>query len=1756
MRSTVEASILADPFFRDELGWKSVPENWMLTRDEMLATPPHVLITNYAMLEHLLLLPKNAPLFENACLKYLILDEVHTYTGAQATEVAFLLRKLRRRLGASAADIRCIGTSASLSSGAAEDERILRFATDLFGYPFTRVVRGHRREHAYLQQESDELFTLSAETWATLASIFAKYAARERRVLVRKWNAALIAAGVDGPLRETLSMESEGVLGEWLSLVFANSQEVRLVTQLLSECSVMPFDALAARVFGDDPHGNEGLSGIVTIGSRAKLRPYEFALLPARYHFFANGIDNVTVRLDTESSEGFTDVCLGDKYEDESGNRYRLLGCRRCGQPFIEAFQDRQTLLPSRTKAKGQSRRIFRLGRQGCHTDDENDEEVAGSGVESETYVFDPRTGTINPKTGTKVTLEIAQLSEDKEDTGSRYLRKCPACGATAGTNAEIVTGFHPGDQALSAVVTDALYQQMPEQKGKGQCPGAGRRLLAFSDNRQDAAFFAPYLQRTNQNILLRWAILKSLSEDEAPQSLQTLTGNADHYLGVAPPFVDSAGDVFDNRQDFQNYLRGKILAEFCLPTGRRSSLEALGLVHVGYDKTALGKVVEEVSDLLPGPLQVEANDLIEILLETVRRARCINRRYNINLRDEFIWGKEFVSDSRRVALDQRSAIASVSWCPATADSRQYVNRRSYFLCNQLGLSVADCDDFLRETFTALVDAGLLLQDNGAFVLPIERLEFSLGVGRKWYVCDSCGLSLYWSVGGKCTTFRCTGQLQPVDEGQRALDFEQGHYFRQYLRDSYAGLVAREHTAAISGDLREQIERQFKEGRINVLSCSTTMELGVDIGDLEAVVCRNVPPAIQNYQQRTGRAGRRAQAAPISVTFARNTNYDQSVFSQADEYLGQTPKTPFVHLGNERLFRRHQYSVLLSGLLQHLGVGTSGGAPSLEDFFGAKFDEPAEAAFICRCEGWLENTAGQDCLQRCQDIVAFLPKDIRAELGVSSDELSNLFMDQLRECSGWYGERWRYYFTEWKATSDNVAQAAENGFWVRQLKKWQEQYLITEFSKLGFIPTYSFPVNSVQLEVIEGQQDFRRPWERDVLLLRDAKRGISEYAPGAQVIANGRIWESYGIGRYPRYFMPTRYYRECCACQHIEVYEKKTDCDPCCPRCGAAPGPRDKPRAFIEPRSFVTFKRDFSGKDPGLTRLKPPPAQEARLLSSADETAFCETDLPQTSWAYQDAKRGRMFVVNRGRGFGFLRCSCGYTEMLHDPVAHPRKIRSRPHRTPYDKDCKGFYQSNEDLAHEFRTDVLQLRIDHSIPIPADLPEGELESWEASFCRTLAEAIRRAGADLLGIEQHEISGTVRRRPFGFSEVVLYDSVAGGAGYCRMLMDLGAKALLKEAVSRLKCPRNCSRSCRSCLQSYDNQYYWELLNREPVMGWLRELLRQDVSTNPFAAVGASFVDSSAVAASVQSDMASCGHIIAVAPMLFRPSSSCDVTEDANAKCVKDFVMWMVGWMTENGHRFDVAVSQPPVFSEMYANSLYIAEWLAPCARDGRFKLWQLPENFSGRAWPRLVTCSDGDGASWYSTNLPSSFLESPLVSPAWRGIALSQSKLKSMRQGWTEIDLLSLTSPAAATINEYPRGAKRDTAADFAFAAGRKIERIGIRDPYALASPASSGSLVELLDLLVALSGRDVAGVELVTLESADRKCLAELKQLMDRRNIDFSCTMVPRSGPGRKDLHDRRLHFSFEDGEATAILTGGIDRYMDNRKECAIITRRA
>lgn len=1380
-RAKEEEDILSsEPFFKSKLGWTKIPPNWLLTREEMLNTPPHVLITNYAMLEHLLLFPKNAQLFKNAKLKFIVLDEVHTYCGAQATEVSFLIRKLKQKVGVQ--NVQCIGTSASFG-GKENDTKVLKFASDLFGENFSEIIRGKREPHILLRNPPKDEFSFSANEWMDFSKKIQDYSPSE---LLEK---------------------------------FANNSEIRKLSSIFmsGNRNVFLFQDLAKSIFGDDPNANNALASIISTGIKARRDMSDYPLLPARYHIFLNSIDNITIGLSSSNEEHFSDIRIGKKYSDEKGLRFNLLVCRKCGQPFIEGYLIGNNLYPSpQNTSKRISRRVFVLDNKD-NFDDESDDSSETIYNKLNEVVINPHNGEYKSADG--ITLFEVPLDTDI-DTSTKYLKKCPCCGATAGTDAEIVTHYHPGDFMFSAVASDIVYQNISPKKCSEDLVGEGRKLLVFSDNRQDAGQFAFSLQKTSEDILLRRLIMKVLLDSDTAISFRTLKNGIMNQLNGIYPFLDESGEQYKSTDDLGNYLLGRILSEFCLPTGRRNSLEALGLARIGYDTERFHKASEYFSDALPENIRHLSDAILDTLLESVRRCRCITHLGNVSLSDKHIWGEYFVSDNLRFSL-HKSEKAKFSWIPNIENGRVLRNRRSTFIEKILN-NPEDKNlvvDILKAAYESLKSVGIIESDNKGSRLNSQLFTIADGTKDDIFVCDGCGRRSFNNVLDKCSAFNCNGTLKVIDAKHRAAEFEEKHHMRLYLaKDSeYASKIVKEHTAAINNNKRERVERCFRNGNISILSCSTTMELGVDIGELEAVVCRNIPPTIQSYQQRTGRAGRRAQAAPICVTIARNRNYDQSEYSNVERYLTQEPATPFVHLDNAKLFERHQFSIILSRYMaDNLSLDEKQSSPTLGDFFGADFSEEKEDNFLKSFKEWLKSEGGTIALNEALKLSETLPVSLQKE----KKELVKSITEKINDCAQWYGGRWRFYKEKANDCGRNE-DYKKASYWKNKCDEWSNQRLIDQFPKMGLIPSYSFPTSNIQLEVLTSKKEVSS-WEQDIQLNRDARLGISEYAPGARVIADGRIWESYGIGRYPKHFMATRFYFFCPTCKNVEIYESKEDVPQFCSICKQSIAKKDV-RAFLEPKSFVTSLEKPYGDDPGLTRLKPPLSQESKLLDGAEDSKFEETSIPEITWAYQDSSKGKMFIVNKGHGEGFLRCSCGYAKAVRR--GELAKVKANKHETPFGENCQKHWENNgypEDLAHIYQTDTLQIRFKKSLPEPPiDLPQEEGSQWLESMCITLVETIRMAAAATIKIDIREISCTYRLLN-GYPEVILYDNVPGGAGYCKLIQKHDIKEILKAAEYRLDCKMDCSNSCRSCLQSYDNQAIWDLLRRKPIQEWIKAFM----------------------------------------------------------------------------------------------------------------------------------------------------------------------------------------------------------------------------------------------------------------------------------------------------------------------------------------------
>ena len=1751
-------------------GPRDIPNNWLLTRDEMLADPPKVLITNYAMLEHLLLLPRNAPLFKANALRFIVLDEIHTYSGAQATEVAFLLRKLKNRLGV-VGRLQVFGTSASLSSSEEANEDLKAFASRLLGETVSQVVRGRRITHAALTAVVPT-FTLPTTVWIQLGralECFLGYTVEEQTASA--WNDCLDR--VDCPDSTLRCSKSTGAsVVAFLLERFAANEEVRTMAQLLDQGRVIHFAELARQCFaaskGAQSEREVALSAVVRLGMVARRLPSEYPLLPARYHIAANSIEGLAL-LPGSEDEGWSDVRVARHHRSERGLYFPLLTCRKCGQPFIEGWRHAgalHTRRPDSTEA-GATRMVFWLGQPVSGTEDEEDEtEVgAGGGATANREWMDPKTGELGVGEDA-VALYPVQTEEDEVER-AHYVKRCPACGGrSSGSDAEVVTRMHPGDEALGAVVTQRVLEALPPRdvKDNDPKPALGRGLLTFSDNRQDAAFFAPYLERTAADIALRAAVRQVFKETHTAISLPQLAEMVFDFWqkdGGQPLLLDSFGEIKTDRGDVTTLLKNALAREFCTPGGRRNSLESLGVVFVTFDETKLRELEQKVRLFWPVAFPSDSatvRAMIHLLLESVRRDRALASLHGISMKDESIWGE--YNQSRSFELEAGDPNVKFKWLPGATGLRH--NRRSWYLVERLGLPRANAREFLSRFWDMCTRApnSVLARLRPGYGLVGELLRYRSGDGVALYRCASCGLLQRQVMNKCCSAFNCRGEVAELDTTELGRMRAGNHYLALYEERNHLTLRAREHTASLSTKLREEVERQFANKSINLLSCTTTMEMGVDLGDLEAVVNLNVPPGVANYQQRTGRAGRRAQAAPFCVTVARNTNYDQAAYRDLENYLSMTPRTPFVNLANSELFVRHQVSVVMSHFFRSSISNKDVNAPSLKHLFGDAFDSNQFRVFMDELRHWLEASPGKVALDEAEHLGALLPEDHTtiptrgAELRLAIESrLTEFALDIVGRCSD-YRRR--------EEDASKQSRHKEAAYWQLQREKYMDQYLVTELSRRGMIPTYSFPVHSLTLEVRDGTSGGEFNRQADVALSRDASLGISEYAPGAEVVANGRIWESAGLARYPRAFMPTRWYSACQECYHVDTADTAADVPASCSNCGSDTN-RSK-RMFVEPKGFVTSSAKYRGRDPGTSRRRMRPADEARLIASPRPEEFEATELDFLRTAFLPAHaneksglRGSLFVANRGAyGLGYNRCLwCDFAEPKKRVRAAARRgagaaPASFTHSDPLTGKPCGYNTLPKlglDFAHRFDTDVRLLRFLSPLPEPQEA-QADPRLYQERVARTLAEALRHATTDLMSLQPNELRSTFRLySSLGNTlEVVLYDSVPGGAGYCLRLGGplFSMTKLLQQMRNRLECPSGCDSGCRMCLCDYGNQRYWDSFERKDALAWL-------VSTLEGTVIGigpGSYLPWKTPSLTSLADR-------------FAPQTSVSLV--GTALCAIDghreqdllqLKKWMDSGKTVRLYIAGHIEKQPRDYATL---SLY--RHLYPYAVDGRLKLFTV-DGLSRRVvaeLPRIYGTLES-GAPIVKQAFPLQPLLSGLIAePAFVG-AMDEAVAVSVRA------LVDRAAPCDAGVFgegdamqmwEFRVNEPRDLWSVFAALKGAYIREMVIRDPYcgAVHNRARVGQLV----VQVAQLAEKVERVTVHAVETKDRQGRIEhrydvvqaLEALISQSGVQNREAFVLSLGTGGRSFHDRDVTFDVikKDGATEThryFLSGGVDYLLD------------
>ena len=1397
----------------------------LVSRQQMREAPPHVLLTNYAMLEYLLLRPVDTAFFDGptgAHWRFVVLDEMHIYNGARGAEIAMLLRRVRDRVNRSEPGrLQFIGTSATLGHGEQAAPRIAKYAADLFG---ERV-----KHHSHDQQRQDiitPIFADQPET-STWEAPDGSWAAIEKALADDRWPAGL---QLPLPPQTAASLCSDGEVRDAAALLDALRSEEHIV-RLRDRLRRGPVDAAeVARAVFDGPPSAEEISALLNVctNSYGSASP----LIPARFHYLVRALEGAfmcvspmhpagTSRLHLERHK----TCPGCADRGRDSLVFELGVCDRCGASYLLGSEDADADARVIVKqALPQERRLLYLllDDQAEHDDEDEaaivDDETVQATIDRRVLCTacgclseegqlpcpchgDPRTRTV---TATVV----------KPARAGQPLRRCPACSRR--TNSDIVLRFFTGQDAPVSVVATALYQSLPAVPPAASnllAPevGEGRKLLSFADSRSDAAFFAPYLDRTYSRAVHRrlvWEALSSNAENDVrfDDLVPRIRRLAEDCLVIDPD--DSSAS---KSAQVRLWLMADVLA-----TDRRQSLDGVGLAEI---TVAVPRGVSSPPGLASlGFTDSEALDLALVLIDTLRSQAAVHLPDDVDIEDQTFAPRNVVTAVRTDRPDR----AVIAWRPARGSNRRSDYLRRLFA--RRGLS-ADPAEVLNGLWDWLTRRGSpwrrVLRETSkrrqgtVFAIDYERITMiPASAFHPSYECSKCNQVSWRSVSQVCPSYLCDGELRPASaEGSPST----AHYRHLYTRLEPSGMRVEEHTGQLATDRARELQQEFLDGKVNTLSCTTTFELGVDVGDVVAVLMRNVPPSPANYVQRAGRAGRRALTPALVVTFAQRRSHDLHHFREPMRLIEGHVDVPILSMQNPLIARRHIHAVAFASY-ERKHVDEGGTAHNdVASFFTAQGDQPAA---VDDFEAWLRRRPEE----LGEAISRITPADLRDELEVETwGWVTALVDDQTGRNSGanfgWLARATNEIRGDLNDIDSEVEAAAQRVHDLRQQNQsdaaarqtrrqnallkvrhtLERRRLINYLATRVVLPKYGFPVDVVTMDVWRSGDRGADGLNLD----RDLRMAITDYAPGTQLPADKALWESTGLRVQPGRSLLSYLYGACedCGTFRTSLITDDGDGDPGpCDGCGS--------NTLSESHRLVVPLFGFVGRrsnvKPGET--KPPKSGWSQFHFSDYAGEPPERQRISVGRSDMDARfsrQGRITVVNSGpAGAGFRVClSCGHTEAAANSS---RPIASEHSRPGIQQQCSGIL-SHRHLGHQYFTDVVELGLRFQIT----------EVQARSFLYALLAAMPVAG-----IPASDIDGTIR--PGIEPSLVVFDTVPGGAGHVRRVRESLPRLVREARRVAQDCDCAVTTSCYGCLRTYTNQRFHDELVRGDALRVLDELL----------------------------------------------------------------------------------------------------------------------------------------------------------------------------------------------------------------------------------------------------------------------------------------------------------------------------------------------
>lgn len=1378
-------------------------------KTEIQNNPPQIILTNYMMLELMLSRNQEEKLVASPDLKFIVLDELHTYRGRQGADVAILIRKLRQRCGQK---LLCIGTSATMSTEgtrANRNQTVAAVASKLFGV------------EVKLENVIDETLERTIQRpYPTPTEL-----------------QQAITAGLPPEDEQTLEVFQAHALTAWMEMTFGLQEEEGHLVRCTPISLATGAAKLAAETQTDEEHCLEILRQMLLWGSKTKG-------LAFRLHQFIS--QGGSVYTTAEKREDRLLTLEGQYSTTEDRLLYPLVFCRECGQDYylVHYDCDRQEVKPLLPTALSSSLEdtdvqegYITLDEPGLWDESEADrlpdtwfKETKRQGrVPKKEYVgFIPQRVRVLPN-GRVVSSLL-------EGTAFWFTPKpfltCLNCGVVHDKRKNEFTKLSRlSSEGRSTATTLLCLSTVNRLKTSGAVSPKAQKILSFTDNRQDASLQAGHFNDFVQMSLLR-ASLNGAMQAKQKLTHTDLAQAVVEQMGLSQS--DYAKQVADygpgkrrNEGAFRNLIEYRLYED--LRKGWRivqPNLEQCGLLVIEYEGLENVCGADEFWQRHSHPILLQASpekryEVIRSVLDQLRKDLVLDAELLQPQRVEQLKKEARQAINDPWCFDEYERLNEARWASTstakvgrdtiklTARSKigRFLRSSQTWPWRDQNISEADYDSLIKTLVAALADAGYLLKEGQDVQIRID--------------------AMFWRT-QKASHIQPDPMTSKRLQGSEDVQLEVNRFFQEFYEQSSPSahsMEGREHTGQVKNTDRQNREARFRNGDLSILFCSPTMELGIDISDLNVVHMRNVPPSPANYAQRSGRAGRSGQEALVITYASVGSGHDQYFFKRPEQMVAGVVVPPKLELGNQDLIKSHIHSLWLA----HTGLYLENSMNQILDLEGDGY--PLKETI--RDQLTLSSDALERCFRAAKIIFedSFCMTDLQRATWYTEGFLCQVIEDALtsfnQACNRWR-KLYQDAFTQLEASRQMIDQATRGlvsqedrnsaeaqereakrqiDLLVGQTNRGRNQsqlefYPYRYFASEGFLPGYNFPRLPVRAYIQAGEDGEFISRHRVVAIREFAPRNVLYYEGSKFQISKTRI--------------------------PVKGIESDYQRVAFCPQCGYFHSGDDWQRDLCE-NCNAKIAPDSYGNPAKLSRV----LSMETMLTRRRERITCDEEERlkygynvTTHFRFENQKR-ELAVVTAEDGTKLLEITYGDTANVCRINRGLRSSQERGFKVDSVTGIWGDTRSEESPdtlqteVHLMVKDVCNVLLIKPFNIPADHTEAFLTSFQY--------AMERAIQAVYKLEENELAS----ERLGQGQYLLFwEASEGGAGVLSQIVENPAafQALAREALDIchfIHDKENCTKACYECLLSYRNQFDHPLLDRHAIRVYLDQITKSTIN-----------------------------------------------------------------------------------------------------------------------------------------------------------------------------------------------------------------------------------------------------------------------------------------------------------------------------------------